>query len=203
MKARFSALLRSGFTFIELMVVIALIAGLTVYALPRLNEAQRRQRALQSGQNLKVLNAAVNQWSIDNFGPPDVTGTNQAVDSLIHLFPRDGDDNLARALAPYLGQASFQWSSPLAPTNSTYVYTTWTNSLQGTLVLRAGVFSRLDSDSRFEPTGFEQSITVDTQTIKASYANGYEDAGVWFPGAPRIHEQANAQDSAFSTFDNY
>lgn len=58
----------SGFTLVELLVVLVVIALLTVLALPALSTALDSSANTRSASNLKVLGVAMNQYAADNGG---------------------------------------------------------------------------------------------------------------------------------------
>jgi prepilin-type N-terminal cleavage/methylation domain-containing protein len=57
---------RHGFTLVEIMIVVTIIALLAAIALPSFMRARERSQATLILQNLRVLNAAVDQYAIDN-----------------------------------------------------------------------------------------------------------------------------------------
>ena len=72
MKAICSSQTRSGFTLIELMIVIAIIGLLTTLAVPNFARARDTSRLNMIYGNLRTLDAAKDQWALENNKP---TGT--------------------------------------------------------------------------------------------------------------------------------
>jgi prepilin-type N-terminal cleavage/methylation domain-containing protein len=64
--ARKPRLERHGFTLVEIMIVVTIIALLAAIALPSFLRARERSQATRILQDLRVLNAAVDQYAIDN-----------------------------------------------------------------------------------------------------------------------------------------
>ncbi|MEZ0256643.1 MAG: prepilin-type N-terminal cleavage/methylation domain-containing protein [Chthoniobacter sp.] len=60
-----SAKSRNGFTLIEIMIVVAIIALLTVIALPNFLRARQRAQATRVLDQLRVLSAAIDQYAIE------------------------------------------------------------------------------------------------------------------------------------------
>jgi prepilin-type N-terminal cleavage/methylation domain-containing protein len=56
---------RHGFTLVEIMIVVTIIALLAAIALPSFLRARERSQATHILQDLRVLNAAVDQYAID------------------------------------------------------------------------------------------------------------------------------------------
>lgn len=184
-----------GFTFIELMVVVLLMAGLVLIGLPKFQEARKRQNASASGQNLKIINTAIVQWGIENFGPPNADASAQTLDSIQVVLPASGASDFCIAMEEYIQGVT--WYSPSRPGTDTYVYATWDFND----ILYSSVFSVLDSNLNYEPSGYENRnvSTPSGHTFKASYANGYEDFGSWTDGSPRV----NGLDPLGQSIENY
>src|SRR5436305_6318249 len=93
---------RSGFTLVELLVVIAIIAVLIALLLPAVQSAREAARRLQCTNNLKQLALASHNYLGANNALPQ--GTGAAVD------PVDGNpypsNNLFIAILPFLEQPS-------------------------------------------------------------------------------------------------
>ena len=66
MKAIYNSQSRSGFTLIELMIVVAIIGLLTSIAVPNLAKARDTSRLNMIYSNLRALDQAKDQWAIDN-----------------------------------------------------------------------------------------------------------------------------------------
>jgi prepilin-type N-terminal cleavage/methylation domain-containing protein len=66
MKTNLRLQTRSGFTLTELMIVVAIIGLLTSLALPNLAKARDTSRLNMIYSNLRALDAAKDQWALDN-----------------------------------------------------------------------------------------------------------------------------------------
>ena len=66
MKTKFNSRTPSGFTLIELMIVVGIIALLTTIAVPNFARARDSSRLNMIYGNLRVLDSAKDQWALDN-----------------------------------------------------------------------------------------------------------------------------------------
>ena len=57
---------RGGFTLVEIMIVVAIIALLAAIAVPNFLRSRRRAQATQVLQDLRLIDAAVDQYAIEN-----------------------------------------------------------------------------------------------------------------------------------------
>ena len=57
---------RGGFTLVEIMIVVAIIALLAAIAVPNFLRSRKRSQATQILSDLRVLDAAVDQYAIEN-----------------------------------------------------------------------------------------------------------------------------------------
>jgi prepilin-type N-terminal cleavage/methylation domain-containing protein len=87
MKTRFSSKARAGFTLVELMIVVGVIALLTTIAVPNLARARDNSRLNLIYSNLRALDAAKDQWAMDHNA---ATGTPVADLSVLGSYFRGG-----------------------------------------------------------------------------------------------------------------
>jgi prepilin-type N-terminal cleavage/methylation domain-containing protein len=87
MKTKFSSQTRSGFTLVELMIVVAIIGLLTTLAMPNLAKARDTSRLNMIYSNLRALDSAKDQWALDN---NKATGTPVADISVLSKYFRWG-----------------------------------------------------------------------------------------------------------------
>jgi prepilin-type N-terminal cleavage/methylation domain-containing protein len=66
MKTKFSSQSPDGFTLVELMIVVGLIALLTTVAVPNFARARDNSRLNMIYANLRTLTAAKDQWAMEN-----------------------------------------------------------------------------------------------------------------------------------------
>ena len=72
---RLSLRRRHGFTLLEIMIVVSLIALLAVIAVPSFLRARKRAQAVSVLNELRLLDAAIAQYAIDNNKATGVTIT--------------------------------------------------------------------------------------------------------------------------------
>jgi prepilin-type N-terminal cleavage/methylation domain-containing protein len=66
MKTRFSKSNRRGFTLVEIMIVVAIIALLASIAVPNFLRARKRSQATRILEDLRVLDSATDEYAIEN-----------------------------------------------------------------------------------------------------------------------------------------
>ena len=57
---------RAGFTLVEIMIVVAIIALLAAIAVPNFMRARKRSQATRILNDLRILDAACDQYAVDN-----------------------------------------------------------------------------------------------------------------------------------------
>ena len=57
---------RSGFTLVEIMIVVAIIALLAAIAVPNFLRARKRSQATRILEDLRMIDAAIDQYAIEN-----------------------------------------------------------------------------------------------------------------------------------------
>jgi prepilin-type N-terminal cleavage/methylation domain-containing protein len=57
---------RGGFTLVEIMIVVAIIALLAAIAVPNFLRSRKRAQATQVLQDLRMIDAAIDQYAIEN-----------------------------------------------------------------------------------------------------------------------------------------
>ena len=81
---------RSGFTLIEIMIVVAIIAVVLSIAIPNLFHADTVSKRTASINNLVKITAAVEQWAIDNNIPTGTNITSQQEEDIYNNYLRGG-----------------------------------------------------------------------------------------------------------------
>src|ERR1051325_4849113 len=57
---------RGGFTLVEIMIVVAIIALLAAIAVPNFLRARKRSQATRILEDLRIISSAIDQYAIDN-----------------------------------------------------------------------------------------------------------------------------------------
>jgi prepilin-type N-terminal cleavage/methylation domain-containing protein len=88
---------RGGFTLVEIMIVVAIIALLAAIAVPNFLRARKRSEASRIMEDLRILNNAVDQYAIDTnkgsgsaYGWPDLQNYVKTGSVLYSSFAADG-----------------------------------------------------------------------------------------------------------------
>ena len=69
----------SGFTLVEIMVVVGIIGLLLTMAIPNFINARRKARATVCVSNLHQIHAAKQQWALDNDAPSESEPTSDVL----------------------------------------------------------------------------------------------------------------------------
>jgi prepilin-type N-terminal cleavage/methylation domain-containing protein len=93
---------RGGFTLVEIMIVVAIIALLASIAVPNFLRSRKRSQATQVLEDLRIIDSAVDQYAIENnkssgFGPLDWTDIQKYVKKDTRLYTNAGVDILGNA----------------------------------------------------------------------------------------------------------
>jgi prepilin-type N-terminal cleavage/methylation domain-containing protein len=99
---------KSGFTLVEIMIVVAIIGLLAAIAIPNFITARKNAQAKACVNNLRQIDAAKQQWALESNQAPTATPT-------------------SATLAPFLGRGAGEW--PTCPTGGTDAYSAGINSI--------------------------------------------------------------------------
>ena len=77
---RISQRLQSGFTLIEVMVVVVILSILATIVVPRIMDRPDQARIVKAKQDIRSLEAALNLYRLDNFNYPT---TEQGLEALV------------------------------------------------------------------------------------------------------------------------
>jgi prepilin-type N-terminal cleavage/methylation domain-containing protein len=124
---------RAGFTLVEIMIVVAIIALLAAIAVPSALRARKRSQATTTLETLRMMDTAVDQWAIENGQSPGATPLNTDVMKYVKVGTKlytdlqsgsAGTDALGNAIpinvvdtAPQLDATTFGALSDVAPSN--------------------------------------------------------------------------------------
>jgi prepilin-type N-terminal cleavage/methylation domain-containing protein len=117
---------RGGFTLVEIMIVVAIIALLAAIAVPNFLRSRKRSQATQVLEDLRIMDAAVDQYAIENNKNSSTVPTWADVQKYIktgtRLYSSTGNDILGNAItissvdtAPKVSSSTFNALSDVAP----------------------------------------------------------------------------------------
>ena len=117
---------RGGFTLVEIMIVVAIIALLAAIAVPNFLRSRKRSQATQVLEDLRQIDSAIDQWAIENNKAGGATVTWGDVQKYIktgtRLYTSGGKDILSNAFtitavdtAPKVSATTFAALSDVAP----------------------------------------------------------------------------------------
>jgi prepilin-type N-terminal cleavage/methylation domain-containing protein len=117
---------KAGFTLVEIMIVVAIIALLAAIAVPNFLRSRKRSQATQILEDLRILDAAVDQYAIENNKNSSTTPSWPDVQKYIktgsRLYSSNGTDILGGTLkinaidtAPQVDKATYAALSDVAP----------------------------------------------------------------------------------------
>ena len=118
----------AGFTLVEIMIVVAIIALLAAIAVPNFLRSRKRSQATQVLEDLRILDGAVDQYAIENSKGASVTPSFPDVQKYIkngtRLYTSTGNDILGNPFiinaidtAPQVSPITFGALSDVAPTD--------------------------------------------------------------------------------------
>src|SRR5437870_1990752 len=117
---------RGGFTLVEIMIVVAIIALLAAIAVPNFLRSRKRSQATQVLEDLRILDSAVDQYAIENHKKEGDAVTWDDAQKYIkkdtRLYTSGGNDILGNAFIvptvdnpPKVPAATFSALSDVAP----------------------------------------------------------------------------------------
>ncbi len=117
---------RAGFTLVEIMIVVAIIALLAAIAVPNFLRSRKRSQATQVLEDLRILDGAVDQYAIENSKGASITPSFADVQKYIkagtRLYTSTGNDILGNPFtinaidtAPQVSPTTFNALSDVAP----------------------------------------------------------------------------------------
>ena len=117
----------AGFTLVEIMIVVAIIALLAAIAVPNFLRSRKRSQATAILEDLRIIDSAVDQYAIENnksggFGPLTWTDVKSYIKSGTRLYTSGGVDILGNSFtlptvdsAPRVNSSTFTALSDVAP----------------------------------------------------------------------------------------
>ena len=97
---------KAGFTLVEIMIVVAIIGLLAAIAIPNFVKARATSQANACINNLRQIDAAINQWALE-----------------LHQTTGAGPASLSSDLTPYI-KLNASGSIPQCPASGTYTTAT-------------------------------------------------------------------------------
>lgn len=76
-----TGLQQSGFTLIEIMIVVVILGILAAIVVPNVMESPNEARIVKAKQDIRILEGALNLYKLDNFNYPS---TDQGLDALVN-----------------------------------------------------------------------------------------------------------------------
>ena len=128
MQTHLSIKSKSGFTLVEIMIVVAIIALLASIAVPNFLRARKRSQATRILQDLRVIDSAIDQYAIENNKSGGATVNWTDIQAYLKkgsvLYNSGGTDMLGTTYAGYsvdslpkLRSTSFNKLSDVAPSD--------------------------------------------------------------------------------------
>ncbi|MEO6785996.1 MAG: prepilin-type N-terminal cleavage/methylation domain-containing protein [Chthoniobacteraceae bacterium] len=117
----------AGFTLVEIMIVVAIIALLAAIAVPNFLRSRKRSQATAILEDLRIIDSAVDQYAIENnksggFGPVAWTDVQKYVKTGTRLYTSGGTDILGNGFtlptvdsAPRVNSSTYTALSDVAP----------------------------------------------------------------------------------------
>lgn len=96
---------RRGFTLVEIMIVIAIIALLASIAIPNWLRARKRSQATLVLENLRLLDGALDQYAMENYknrGTADFSDLQHYLKTGTSLYDSAGKDMLGNDYGPFV-----------------------------------------------------------------------------------------------------
>ena len=118
---------RGGFTLVEIMIVVAIIALLAAIAVPNFLRARKRSQATRILEDLRMIDSAIDQYAIENNKISGATVTWTAVQGYLKngsaLYNSSGNDMLGNSYGapfsvdfiPQLSTTTYNKLSDVAP----------------------------------------------------------------------------------------
>ena len=119
---------RGGFTLVEIMIVVAIIALLAAIAVPNFLRARKRSQATRILEDLRIIDSAIDQYAIENNKSGGATVNWTDIQNYIKkgsvLYNSNGTDLLSNSYGafsvdnlPKLSTTSFGKLSDVAPSD--------------------------------------------------------------------------------------